>query len=494
MVTKKKRSTPKRSTNREVTYPKPSIKLCGGEKTPITVSMAKKLLGWEPESDKKFNSDFLLKDLDGAKIRCKNNVANRPLYKSNHETLRQEILNGRWNFNGEPIIIGKTGIVLNGQHQLVALILAGQTWERDKESWDHVWKSEPTIEKIIVFGVSENDSVVNTMDTCKSRSLSDVVYRSGYFQSMKTKDRKVISKIMENAVKLLWYRTGEKLLNAFAPMRTHSESLDFIDRHPTLLKCVKHIFEEGESGHIKNCISLGYAAGLMYLMACSDTDPKDYRDTRSEKSLDFTQYDKASDFWVLLAGNSDETAAIRKSISKMQDDEWLTMNNRLSAIVKAWNLFVLGKPIETKSIRIKYTQDENGWKTADELPIIDGIDIGDSSQIDEAHIDVTDPTPEEIEQRKQAELENRKENGKKADRKPTDQPVKSDTKKKTTKRKLQVGSVRWVSSSGKEPWRGKIVELSKKAARLRVLQGFPGSGNTEVADLSDLSVSQPKPA
>src|SRR6202012_885566 len=100
------------------------------------------------------------------------------------DKLIQEMLNLRWEYNGEPIIIGATGQVLNGQHTLVALILAEQDRKKDKK-WTENWPEEMQVAKDIVFGVSESDKVVDSMDTCIPRSLNDVMWRKDYFRKMK---------------------------------------------------------------------------------------------------------------------------------------------------------------------------------------------------------------------------------------------------------------------------------------------------------------------
>jgi hypothetical protein len=232
-VTKTVKAKAKTNVSRVALYETPYLELASGDKA-ITVEYAKKLLGWTVEDDKeKFNANYLLKDFSGKKVRCSNNVTNRPLYMAVVKVLIQEILRKRWRLNGESLIIGSTGLILNGQHTLIALILAGQQWEKDPEACDQ-WTTEPTIDKAIVFGIDESDMTVNTMDTCKPRSLADVIYRSEFFSGIKAGDRQACARIADYAVRILWHRTGAGL-DAFAPRRTHAESLDFIARHPRLL-------------------------------------------------------------------------------------------------------------------------------------------------------------------------------------------------------------------------------------------------------------------
>jgi hypothetical protein len=203
-TTQKKGGAAKQAEGRKIVYPTPTTKLCIGDLA-ITVGQAKELLGWEEETDKnKFGAEYVrtLTKLYPKKVRCTNNVTNRPLYKSVLDSLKQEILRRKWHYNGEPVIIGRTGLVLNGQHTLLALILAALEVVERPDKWAEYWTTEPTLEKVIAFGVCEDDSVVNTMDTCKPRSLADVIYRSAYFADVAEKDRRIASRMASFAIKL----------------------------------------------------------------------------------------------------------------------------------------------------------------------------------------------------------------------------------------------------------------------------------------------------
>ena len=128
----------------KVLYPKPFVDVLVGKEA-LTAEQARKLMGWQVETDKvKFGKDFLLKDTQGQKVRCKNNIRNRPIYPSDYNTLIQEILQGKWELNMENRIIGRTGVVLNGQHTFIALILACEMWEASPESYPY-WSKAPTI-------------------------------------------------------------------------------------------------------------------------------------------------------------------------------------------------------------------------------------------------------------------------------------------------------------------------------------------------------------
>lgn len=448
--------------DREVIYAQGSVRECIGNEA-ITNEQARQLLDWQEETKNvKFGHEALLKDHHGKKIRCYNNVTNRPLSNSNVLALRQEILRKRWRFNGEPLIIGRTALILNGQHQLVALILACQEWAANPSQWEEFWPTEPTMEKIVVFGVHESDDVVNTMDTCKPRTLADVIYRSKYFADLASKDRNAVSRMTDYAVRFMWDRTGASS-DAFAVRRTHSEALDFIDRHSKILECIKHIYEEnGSTNTIGRFISVGYAAGLLYLMGCSTSNPETYREDSNESSLDWSLYDKASDFFVLLASGETELKAVSIVLTKMlSQNENVSVRERWSLLIKAWDFYSQDQPVKESNIELEYDVDKDGIKRLAEKPTIGGIDYGGD----------VDPTPDEIVERS-AEVRSKK--------------VKTKTKRKA-KSKLLLGDTVWVATTKGKPFKADVVEVLGGNAKVKVATGYQGAGNVKAVLVSDLT-------
>lgn len=485
--------------SRPIVYKKPKVETCVGKES-LTATVARELLGWEEETDKaKFNTDYLCTDFNGTKIRCYNNVINRPFYASTMLGLKQEILRGKWRLNMENRIIGQTGLVLNGQHTLVALVLAAQEWLARKDIWSN-WKTEPTIETTIAFGADESDESVNTMDTCKPRSLADVIFRSTIFNSLQPKERREAARMLDHTIRLLWFRLGI-CMDAFAPRRTHSEAIDFAERHPKLIDCVKHVMEENKDNRVGRYLSPGYMSALLYLMGCSKTDPTEYRnaDNPNEELLEWSQWDKASDFIVQLAGSDDATKAVRNVLSKMQQDEEDGRDAKCGMLAKAWIAYATDKPITAKAIQLKYEgNDEEGWALA-ECPIVGGIDYGDPNTAEDAadlreqFEESKSPSPKEIESRAKDE---RKKNGDepkpepKAKLKPKARAKTATPKKKKDPKKL-VGKRAWVDNGKEEPWQGKIVEVVGKSIKLKVLTGHQGAGNIRAARRSDLRSEQP---
>ena len=117
------------------------------------------------------------------------------------------------------------------------------------------------METLIALGCDEDDEVVNTINTGKPRSMTDIVYRSEIFSGVKKSERVKLARMLEHAVKFVWSRTGHS--DAFSLRRTLAESLEFVHVHPRLVDCVKHIHEEnGEEKRISKLLSPGYSAEI----------------------------------------------------------------------------------------------------------------------------------------------------------------------------------------------------------------------------------------
>lgn len=397
-------AVPTQDTERNVVYPEFEVVIyrdAAGD-SPLNASMAKEYLGWEAESagtsGVKFGNDFLLKDCNGKKIRCYNNTINRPFYPWLAQMWAREILNGNWCLNGETIIIGRSGQVLAGQHRLVALILAEQMWMKDREEYPY-WKTGPTIDVLVVRGVDEEDKVVNTIDTAKPRDFSDVLYRSELFSNLLPNQRLTTAKACESALKLLWVRVGGRAHTGIAK-RTHAESMDFINHHPKLVDCVRHIMEEnGKSNRIKSrYLSSGYAAGLMYLMGCAGSNPIEYwhAEHPSDEALDWSQWDRAKRFWVLLAKGDATIEPVHEKIAEIMEEGSGTVAERCAVLAKAWLCYADGDKITTDDLSLEYHISEEGQRRLINVPSLGGLDQAAPDEENEP-----DPTPEEIEERKE---------------------------------------------------------------------------------------------
>lgn len=417
---------------RKVLYPDPFERRyrAGDPFGPMTAAVAKEIIGWKEEPElEKWGSDYLLFDGMGRRIRCENNVRNRPLYGSRLDELMQKLLLHRWRYNGEPVIISRTGQVLNGQHTLISLILAEQQRVEGvhKGRWREHWSTEVVLEKLVVYGVSDDDEVVNTMDTCKPRSLSDVIFRSQYLRDLTGGKRTHASNMLGAAVRMMWHRTGASV-DAFDLRRTIEEQMDFLGRHKRLEQCVRHVLDENDGSKLSVLLGPGYLAALMYLMATSESLPGPYLEApeQTEDLLDWGRLQKATDYMTLLAGSPD-LIPVRDEIGYLGDEDTATKATRdeiMGVIVKGWLAWVQGKPLTREALRLRYHTNDHGVSRLIEVPTVGGIDFGNPDRAREAmglKKEVQpprgrsgqggavlaadgDPTPEEIEEAAALEL------------------------------------------------------------------------------------------
>lgn len=451
----KKLPQAKTITTREVLYPEIKVQKCIGKEA-ITASQCKDLLGWSNNPLQSMPDEpHLFTDMNNQKVWCHNAV--NPDYRNRNFALphalglKQEILRENWEFNGETIIIGQTGCTLDGNHSMVALVLAVQEWEKNKDKWSN-WKEEPVLEKIIVYGINESDKVVNTIGTGRPRSLEDAIFRSDIFASLKFGERKICAKIASHAIKLLHHRLGVSQ-NAFAPKQTHAEALDFLAKHPLLLKCVKHIFAENSDKAIQPVITPGYAAAMMYLMALSKTDPKVYHgsDSKQEALCNTDNFELAEEFFVNISG---QMKTFTPLFDASKHIEHQSRECKLALVAKAWMLFAAGTKLTKEGLALSLNEE---YKLL-ECPTVGGIDLGNPKEEHAAD----EPSEAEKNGHKEAETKIKAEklNGKasKNGQAATEKRGFGTKPAKGKKAKPQVGDRVYVSEDGGY-YEGELIEI-----------------------------------
>lgn len=419
----------KLAEERKVVHPELSAWECWGDKA-ITPEVAKEILGWEEETEEvKFGSDYHLADLTGKKVRLRNSTRNRPFSTALCLVYVQELLNRRWQINGETVVIGKFGEVISGQHRLAAVVLADQKRQAEVR-WEENWGEGPvTLSTFAAVGVEETDEVVNTVDTGKPRSLSDTVYRSEHFADLVPKERNKASRACDWAIRLIQLRMGIK--DAMNPRKSHGASLEFLANHLTLRRLVRHVCEEDKGGNISNLLTPGYASAVAYLMAASKSDPDTYvnkarEGNRLEKHLDLTFLDRAESFWRLVGKEGDPNLkAVRERLklyAKRKDSLGkeipVSLDEKVAILKLAWDVFAKeGKIPTVAQVTPKYLPGEDG----DENPVLKGdyrlggIDLGDEhdeESADEEEEEDGEKSPEdlrkELEATRPSRVENRK--------------------------------------------------------------------------------------
>jgi hypothetical protein len=88
------------------------------------------------------------------------NTSNRPVSKSNVETIKKAISSGEWKENGEAIKISHDGVLLDGQHRLMAISQTGIP-----------------VSTLVITGLSRD--VFTTLDIGRARGAGDMLALQG---------------------------------------------------------------------------------------------------------------------------------------------------------------------------------------------------------------------------------------------------------------------------------------------------------------------------
>lgn len=373
---------------------------------PIDAALAKELLGWEELEDSADN--YLLIDENGKKVQCVNNAHNRPFNETWARTLAQDILNGHWRDNGEAIVIGKSGQVLSAQHRLVGLVLADQLWRgKNAPHWKSKSSTPPVIESTLSLGVSEEPATIRTLDNVRPRTLSDVLYtEEDVFGKLSAAARKEAIRNLDYAIRFLWNRTGQSnpSYGSFTSYRTHSESLEFLDRHPRVAKIVEHITGINEKPKMKDedgkvvtgpapitqvAGSAGVAAGIEYLAGCSASDEDQVAayhqaeppaEKRGKKDLlDWSLLEKALAFFEELPQMEQIREVMIDLLPAMEGDLKVSQAVKAAVLVKAWEHYKEDRPFTAEDITPETVVDGFGNRILAESPTLGGIDDGDRS-------------------------------------------------------------------------------------------------------------------
>lgn len=258
-------------------------------------------------------------DSDGVKKRfvIPKNKHNRPFRLRDAEEYGDLMFSGlwagQWNHDsetgsGESWQVGKDGDIVSCAHRCVGLILAqkrrdllarfGQTDLLEEFDTPEVI----TLPALLVAGVDEG--AADTTDQPIGRTLGDVLYRKGIFpekflSELTPSQKAMLTRELATAIRLVWIRLrGQRVTGGDA--LPFPEALKFLETHPLISDEVMHIFNEDTAKCITSYISLGYAAGLSYLMAFSTTERKELETGQLSMTKRPKLMERAEEFWHLF--------------------------------------------------------------------------------------------------------------------------------------------------------------------------------------------------
>lgn len=245
------------------------------------------------------STEWVLVTPDDAQEWLSVNTKNRRLSSHTVDFYANQIKTGDWMANGQPIIFGKNGKLLDGQHRLAAIIQAG--------------RAAPSL---VVRGV-DNDAF-KSIDRGRPRSIADILHMQGEINS-------VIAACASRYLDSFW-RTGH--FGKGKGRIAFNEIESIIRKHPNLRTSIHFAAQNIHSFPLG---SPSLLAATHYLFNSIDEENCKYFFDRL-----LTGAELAKDSPILQLRN-----LINKNAQSVQK---YPLDNIGRFVVKAWNLFCLGEP------------------------------------------------------------------------------------------------------------------------------------------------------
>lgn len=232
------------------------------------------------------------------------NVSNRHHRSWIVKSYSQDMLNGRWKVNtAEPIKISKTGVILDGQHRLMAIISSGVpimqciAYNLDDSVFDVLDTGVPRSAKD-VFRIQGIKNEVLTPAIIAMFNLLETGRKTGSKKNAKSTNAMLLEQYLENSI--FWSEVARKSLNWY--------------------KSFTHIMPPSVIG--------GFYAHFYYL-----------------------NKDKADDFMEqLTTGTNISNDIILTLRQKLMQDKMsqrkMPQTLKMAIIIKSWNSFVSGKKLK----------------------------------------------------------------------------------------------------------------------------------------------------
>lgn len=214
--------------------------------------------------------------------------ANRPISKARVRMITRAIVSGKWQVNGQPIIVCDQNRVLDGRHRLSAVVEANMS-----------------IETMVVVGVDPASFL--TMDAGKRRNGGDVLGIAGHKQSQ----------LLASALRWLWRYEHAEMLRASIPIADY-ELVASLDQHQTIITSLSW------GCMLKAMIPAGAAAMLHFCM--SGKDP-------GLAKRFFTSLAQG----IALSGDDPEYKVRERLLHAKRETHHTAIVERCALIIRAWN-------------------------------------------------------------------------------------------------------------------------------------------------------------
>ena len=246
------------------------------------------------------------------------NTNNRPISNLQVNRLVEQMREGKYMLNGEPIIFSESNVLLQGQHRLLACV-----------------KSGCDIETFVVRGVK--DEVFHTLDSGRNRTVSDVFAISGVPDYAKT------SSIVIAYIRLT------KSLGSFTGLRGYKslgvnkkDIIDVYKNNEELIYDIK-LYSNRLTDRMK-LLTLSEVGAIMTYLIKNKKHNKDV----------------VKRFFGELFDSSENVTinALRlKLINNLASDKKMTQRYKITLIAKAWNAYICGKQAKL----LYWNEDKEGY-------------------------------------------------------------------------------------------------------------------------------------
>jgi hypothetical protein len=225
------------------------------------------------------------------------NTNNRTLRDHTVKNYAADIKSGRWQFNGESIIVCSDRVLSDGQHRGRAVIEAGQA-----------------IKVVIVFGTPSSSRT--TTDGGIAKTAGDYLAIEGFVDS---------NNVAATGAKVLSIQVRGKIATG-SEMPTKQETLEFVRENPDLIESVRCV----NDGHAR-LGSKSLLAAAHYMMARKD------------------QAAAAVYIGKLISGENlsrtDPIYVVREKL--LAKDKRLNSNEKMKAIIMGWNNWRSKRSVKT---------------------------------------------------------------------------------------------------------------------------------------------------
>jgi hypothetical protein len=235
----------------------------------------------------------------------KRNVHNRPIRKGYAERIAKDIADGRFTLNGETIKFNGNGDLIDGQHRLNAIIIAGKP-----------------VESYVIRGVPHE--AFDTIDTGTPREIKDVFARLG----------KANYSHLSTAIRIVWALKNGQRSDGLSTAIRNTQAVELLTEYPGLESSVSFV----QALEIRKLRSIGQAGALHCLMAIKDEA-------------------KANQFWTDVCTGIGLTKGMpayllrEKLINNRASTAKLRRFDIMHLCVKAWVHFTSGKLMKVLLVR-----------------------------------------------------------------------------------------------------------------------------------------------